>query len=421
MKKLLAIITIITLFGCEKVAPGAYILFPKRGIEDVVTQPIPPANIQIEKLPKGYYFGKTSYELSNYYEWLDGNLIYENGLPYKSNNPLNEQQSCQVDFDNDGDEDIFSYDGYDLKINPTPNPPAVVYLNDSSKLNRKVLSFLSIKNPHASKVLIGDFNNDSLPDVFGSVAIDQPNGVPFPTMTDVSHLILNSKTGFNKIKEFDEIKGYWYTSCSGDIDNDGDIDIIMFNFHQIPPIGNGVKSVVLINDGLGNFKSDTTGIGNIPFVSQSELFDINKDGFLDLALKYSKPSFTPTTNRSTNIMILWGNGKNFNLNRKTEWVMSDNNTIINIDFMNIDNDNLFEILLSNEDEFGKFSIHLFKSEDSGKSFIDKTSIYIDNNKCNKFAHMRVQDIDKNGKLDLFSGDKREKNRWEWNGVKFIKQ
>jgi hypothetical protein len=404
MKRILILLTIL-IAGCSK---------------DEILTPIVPQPPVVEIVKKNYK--KTSYELSNYDNWFDGNSIYENGILYKSNNPLNEQQSCQIDFNGDGIEDVFAYDGYDLKINPTPNPPPVVYLNDGSKLNRVVTGLTSIKNPHASKILIGDFDGDSLPDIFSSVAIDQPNGVLFPTMTDVSHLIFNSKNGFNRVKEFDEVTGYWYTSCSGDIDNDNDLDIIMFNFHQSPPIGNGVKSRILRNDGIGNFKSDTTGIGSIPFVSDSELMDVNKDGFLDLVIKYSTPSNTPCPcNIPTNVSILWGNGKEFSLNKSTEFSMGNNINIVNIDFMNIDNDNVMEILISANDESGKFYIELFKSEDNGIHFINKTSTYIDDNKCNRFAHMRVQDIDKNGKLDLFSGDKRENNRWEWNGFKFIKQ
>jgi len=404
IKKILLLITII-LSACSK--------------EDMVI-PLIPQPVDIEIIKKDYK--KSSYELSNYEYWLDGNSIYENGIIYKSNNPLNEQQSCQIDFDNDGDEDIFAYDGYDLKINPTPNPPPVVYLNNGSKLDRIVTRLVSIKNPHASKILIGDFNNDSLPDIFASVAIDQPNGILFPTMTDISHLIFNSKDGFNKIKEFDEAMGYWYTSCSGDIDNDNDLDIIMFNFHQSPPIGNGVKSRILRNDGVGNFKSDTTGIGSIPFVSQSELMDVNSDGFLDLILKYNNASNTPCPcSIPTKILILWGNGKGFYLNNSTEFSIGNNINIVDIDFMDIDNDNTLEILLSESDESNKFYIELFKSENNGVTFINKTTTYIDNNNSNRFSHMRVQDIDKNNKLDLFSGDKRENNRWEWNGFKFIKQ
>jgi hypothetical protein len=196
----------------------------------------------------------------------------------------------------------------------------------------------------------------------------------------------------------------------------------MFNFHQSPPIGNGVKSRILKNDGVGNFKSDTTGIGSIPFVSQSELMDINSDGFLDLILKYNNASNTPCPcSIPTKILILWGNGKGFYLNNSTEFSIGNNINIVDIDFMDIDNDNTLEILLSESDESNKFYIELFKSENNGVTFINKTTTYIDNNNSNRFSHMRVQDIDKNNKLDLFSGDKRENNRWEWNGFKFIKQ
>ena len=62
MKKIILGLIVVTLFGCEKVAPGTY-MFPRNKKEDVVTQPILPTNTQIEKLPKGYYFGKSSYEL----------------------------------------------------------------------------------------------------------------------------------------------------------------------------------------------------------------------------------------------------------------------------------------------------------------------------------------------------------------------
>ena len=66
-------------------------------------------------------------------------------------------------------------------------------------------------------------------------------------------------------------------------------------------------------------------------------------------------------------------------------------------------------------------ISFFKSEDKGKTYSDKTTQYIDNNKASRFYHIRVQDIDKNGMLDIFSGEKKDNIRWEWNGSKFIKK
>ena len=115
------------------------------------------------------------------------------------------------------------------------------------------------------KLLVGDFNNDSLPDIFSLVAIDPPYGL-FPDLKDYNNIIFNSPTGFNSIKEFDDQLGFWYTGCSGDIDNDGDLDIIMMNFHYG---NNGVTSKILWNDGVGNFSYDDRGIGEIPVVDAS--------------------------------------------------------------------------------------------------------------------------------------------------------
>jgi hypothetical protein len=35
--------------------------------------------------------------------------------------------------------------------------------------------------------------------------------------------------------------------------------------------------------------------------------------------------------------------------------------------------------------------------------------------------MIVQDIDKNGMVDIFSAEKKDNIRWEWNGSKFIRK
>ena len=40
------------------------------------------------------------------------------------------------------------------------------------------------------------------------------------------------------------------------------------------------------NDGKANFTIDFNGIGDIPTAYQSELVDINNDGFLDLVITF---------------------------------------------------------------------------------------------------------------------------------------
>lgn len=63
----------------------------------------------------------------------------------------------------------------------------------------------------------------------------------------------------------------------------------------------------------------------------------------------------------------------------------------------------------------------FCSIDKGKIFVNKTIQYIDNNISTiRFDGMRMLDIDKNGRIDIFAPDKRDNIRWEWNDSKFIK-
>jgi len=359
---------------------------------------------------------RTSYELSNFDTWFSSSqLIKADGTRY-TNNPFIDEQSTQLDIDGDGQEDLFYFESYDLNINPTPNPPPSIFMNIGTTLKQTNYTGANIKDPHGTKILVGDFNNDSLPDIFSNVAVDPPFGA-FPFLNDNNHLLLNSKNGFASVKEFPD-QGFWYTGCSGDIDKDGDLDIITFNFHSQ---SNGVKSRIMWNDGKANFTIDINGVGDIPVVDQSELVDINGDGFLDLVINFHPNGIS----RINDFRILWGNGKGFSISNSTSMKMSGDWFLQNLDFADIDGDGIKEIIPSGNYSSSSgapvYFISLYKSDDKGKTFTDKTFQYIDNNVVNRFYHIRVQDIDKNGLIDIFSGDKKDNIRWEWNGSKFIKK
>ena len=360
----------------------------------------------------------SSYDLSNYDTWFSSVQLYKSDGSKYLNNPFIDEQSAQLDIDGDGLEDLFYFEGYDLKISPTPNPPPSIFMNNGTILKQINYTGPSIKDPHGTKILVGDFNNDSLPDIFSNVAVDPPFGA-FPFLNDNNHLLLNSKNGFASVKEFPD-QGFWYTGCSGDIDNDGDLDIITFNFHNQAA---GVKSRIMWNDGKANFTIDYNGIGDIPTAYQSELVDINNDGFLDLVVVFV-PSIFPS--RVNDFRVLWGNGKGFTLANSSSISISGEWYLMNLDFIDIDKDGTKEVIPSGtyDNPAGGapiYFISFFKSEDKGKTYSDKTTQYIDNNKATRFYHIRVQDIDKNGMLDIFSGEKKDNIRWEWNGSKFIKK
>lgn len=375
----------------------------------------PSVSFNYPKSTRAKNYLSTSYNFSNYELWINSNDILENGNKYTKDNPLLVIQTAQLDINMDGFEDIFTYDSYPLNI-PTPNPPPSIFMGNGNKFNKVEWKGPILKNPHGTKLLIGDFNGDGYPDIFSLVAVDPPNGA-FPGLTDFNNLLFNSPTGFTTVKEFQDQLGFWYTGCSGDIDNDGDLDVVMFNFH----VGvNGVKNKILWNDGKANFLYDSTGIGLISTVDQSELFDVNADGYLDLIIDHIDVS---QNTRTPEVEILLGNGKGFSLNTNPMFILNPDQFLHDIDFADLDKDSIQELILSGYDGANnKFWIEIYKSGDRCKSYEKATARYIDNNVITKrFDKLRVQDIDGNGKLDIISSDRADNVWWEWNGSKFIQK
>jgi len=313
-------------------------------------------------------------------------------------------QSCQLDIDGDGYEDLFYYEGYNLSINPTPNPPPSMFMNEGKKLNKSFYLGKDIDQPHGVKLLVGDYNNDTFPDIFALVAIDPPMGTNIWPPQDYCHLLFNSADGFSQVLEFANQKGFWTNGCSGDIDNDGDLDIIMFNFHYQ---ATNCESKILWNNGYGAFQLDSSGIGKLIMPYQSELFDIDNDGYLDLAVAH-KP-YEP--NGKTVFSVFWGNGKNFDISNSSSFIFSEDTAIIDIDFANLNFEGFNELILPSISNSGYF-IEILKIDEKNRTLDSCTQDYLSPNSLTRFGHIRVQDIDANGFLDIFDTDKDANFRWE---------
>jgi hypothetical protein len=361
-------------------------------------------NGTLEKVVSGTNYLSTSYDLYGSKTWISSNAVLNKGVKYTKDNPLNVMQTIQLDWNGDGKEDILTYDSYPLDV-ATPNPPPSLFLSNGTHLEKTTWTGPALNNPHGVKLLLGDFNEDGHPDVFSLVAVDPPFG-KFPDLQDFNNIIFAGPTV--RVQEFPQFRGFWYAGASGDINNDGHVDIVMFNFH----VGaNNVQNQILWNDGKANFRFDTNGLTNLQ-VDQAELRDVNRDGYLDLVID-------KLDNSGRHLSVMWGNGATFEVARSTTMDLPSSFFVSNLLFADLNNDRLDELFVSGVDDKGVYSIFVFGSSNAGKSFTNISASTIESGATNqRFDHLKLEDLDSNGLLDLFAPDMADNIRWEWNGTVF---
>lgn len=260
------------------------------------------------------------------------------------------------------------------------------------------------KNPQVAKGLTAVrkfifndyFNNGKTGILMASSGSDLP---PFPG-DNIQIVNFNSDLSMN-ITDINETKGYYHTGASADIDNDGDIDILMYSG------GNqsvGIGAAYFENTGGGKFKFSPdliTGIGFYKYNTVNyytlELFDINKDGNIDILLGGS-----PGINMDSK--ILWGSvSHKFNTSNSTilPSKMSNGSSVMDIAFLDYDKDNDIDIVLLSEINYKGFGIELL--ENNNGNFTNVTSSKIDiSNKPNTLwvSWVRIFDFDNDGDFDI---------------------
>lgn len=307
---------------------------------------------------------------------------------------------AQIDYNKDGIDDLIQFDGYDLSV-PYTWPGPQFY---SGNPLLKSYPILDNKKIFASKMVIADFDGNGFEDAFLMSGMD-----PAGTNCWYCDPILPNNIMFNMdgksfiVKELSDWKGIWRSATSGDIDNDGDIDLLVFTTHQ----GKGLYNKLLINDGKGNYSVRKSDIDTIGWVDASEIFDINKDGFVDLVIN----DIVSTGNR---FRILWGNGNNFSESNSTIIDITNDMWVLDIDAYDFDKDGFVEIIVTMNYTNGNWKLHMFKTLDN-KNYINISNEIIGNT-INKVAYSHmidIGDVDGNGKIDVYVNDKSKNIRWEF--------
>ena len=156
-------------------------------------------------------------------------------------------EKISLDYNKDGFMDFVAFENdYDIEDN---RDLIKFYLGDCEgnltldELNSNKFEGLV----HGRKILLGDYNNDTYPDIFLiGHGWDKP---PFPGEYPV--ILFSSESGIFTEDRLTEFSGFFHGGASGDYDNDGDLDIIMTTITQ------GKNAFTYLkNNGNGLFSED---------------------------------------------------------------------------------------------------------------------------------------------------------------------
>jgi len=148
---------------------------------------------------------------------------------------------------------------------------------------------IELKDAEHVDVVTGDFNNDGLNDIY--LASGGSDVSPFsPVLFD--HLFFNQDDGVFSLSDqkLPNAQNNISTGAvtTGDIDQDGDLDIFIGERLKIGRFGERGSGYLLVNDGKGNFEDmtqekfpDAKGIG---MITDAQFQDLDGDGLADLIL-----------------------------------------------------------------------------------------------------------------------------------------
>ncbi|MCY4011108.1 MAG: VCBS repeat-containing protein [Gammaproteobacteria bacterium] len=181
------------------------------------------------------------------------------------------------DFDDDGDDDLVLAGG-----EPEGGQPGsgAILLNDGD-FSFRVAAGDRPTGVHPRKVLLADFNGDGKNDIF--IADHGHDAPPFPGW--YNQLLLRTPDGYQDATDRlpEDGTGFSHGAAAGDVDGDGDTDVLVANAFGGPTNG----PYFLLNDGTANFVIDTfrlpEALATNAFKPWAvELVDLDSDGRDDL-------------------------------------------------------------------------------------------------------------------------------------------
>lgn len=295
---------------------------------------------------------------------------------------------------------------------------------------------------HGRKILLGDFNNDNYVDLFllGHGYDKQPFNGEFNKV-----LMSNGDGSFFDV-DYKSFESFYHGGASGDIDNDGDLDIVAVD-------GGRGKSLIYKNLN-GQLEPNETLIDQtlMDQMYNAELFDINNDGYIDLIAGGHDWSWNQNPeceywecNTYDNApVIIYGDGIDFIDNsyvRLPQTSIYKQGIVTNFEFFDFDGNGQVEIILTRTGDnmnetpglpwdqtnfYKDWSVQVL--EFNGQDYDDATLKYIDVNYGEEqwIRFTKIKDIDNDGILEMYNtsnpySDQNNYLEWKIINGKLIKQ
>ena len=310
-------------------------------------------------------------------------------------------EKIMLDYNGDGFLDLVSYENdYDTNNN---RQLISFYLGDceGNLTLDEVNSDKFYGLIHGRKILLGDFNNDSYPDIFLI-----GHGWDYPPYTgEYPVLLINSSTGEFSERRLTEFSNFFHGGSSGDFDNDGDLDIILNTMREFQ-----YGFLFLKNDGNGNF-NEFEDLGRYKNQDEqsflnSEMVDINGDGILDFFFMSSQEGeeslYNGTQDFYFSSQVLIGNGINFDGDVYTIPLAGEWNQVYDADFFDLDGNGSIEIITNRiRESFQGWNIQILELVND--EYVDSTSKFMQENTSETGSwnvYLEISDYDKDGIVEL---------------------
>ncbi|MEI6190384.1 MAG: VCBS repeat-containing protein [Chitinophagia bacterium] len=312
-----------------------------------------------------------------------------------------------TDFTGDGKKDLWAF----YWKNPWPTNATGLHLFSEYEYNPSTYD-IQVGLTQVRKCVVSDMDNDKKPDIM--LFSSGYDGMPFPGDSlaifypnDIKYQYLNQDIG------------YYHGGATGDINNDGLIDIVAYSggsavipTHPTSYLNKGNRKFELNKQIFKNFNQGSDNYYTV------ELFDINNDSNLDLFLGSSKT-----------LRAIPGLNGLFDRTKAINFPVDSNLELMDIAFLDFDFDGKIDVLtMSNKNGYNGYGLRLFLNK--GTSFVDSTSTYFDvtdevgNGAWIKW--IRLFDYDGDGDLDVVAdglfgdlhGDQGRKIYWRNDSGKF---